>query len=513
MIPLDTSRLDIPSQGPGKTAPAPHQPGRPRARVWLWLVLAFLILGAGLRLRDYLLRPSYWNDEAFVVLNAMDHPAKRLLGPLDYKQAAPPVFLWIERAEGLTLGWGELSLRLFPLLAGLVSMGLFALLAPRVLPLPAAAFAVGLYALNDKLIDYCAQVKQYSSDGLLACALLLIAVGMRHRWSAVKRLTVLSLVTAAGVWLSHTSVIVFGALSLGLLAECWAGGWRGRLAWVLGNGLVLVSLAALYLLSIRLEHDRFLYEFWAQGFPPLHHPGRIPLWLGEQLRELTQQPFPSIWVVVATLELLGAIWLVRRDRTLLWACVGPVALTVAAAFLHQYPFSPSRLTLFMMPGMLLVCAAAVELLRTGLPRPWRGASLALPAVVLGYGVAAALVRAIHPLFHSHIRPAVAYVRAHRLPGDALIITGQRLPEAPEDEPTRHLEFFCYWRHPDPPVYTVWPPPGGIPSGRFWIVYPYSPRHGSQFIAPLLEQARSAAQEQGKPFVVKQGAAAHLFVGR
>jgi hypothetical protein len=472
-----------------------------------------LVLGGALRVRQYMLRESYWNDEAFVVLNVMDHPARRLLGPLDYKQAAPPVFLWIERSAGLTLGWGELSLRLFPLLAGLASLGWFAVLARRALPVPFATFATGFYAFNDKLVDYCAQVKQYSSDALLAVLLLLIAIGTRPNWSATKRFLLIASVTAAGAWLSHTSVIIFGALSLALLAGCWREGPRGRLAWLGGNAAVLISLIGLYFLSIRHEHDKYLYEFWAEGFPPLHHVARIPLWFVGQLGELAQQPFRAVWMLVAVLEALGAAWLFSRDRLLFWACLGPVLLTVVAAFLGQYPFSPSRLTLFMMPGMLLVCAAGGALLSDRLPAAARILALVLPAIVLIFAVCAALVRGFHPIFRSHIRPAVEYVRAHRQPGDALIVTGQRVAGAPEDEPTRHLELFCYWRHPDPPVYVVFPPPGDMPAGRFWIIYPYSPRKGTDFIRPVLEQARAVADEQGKPFVVRQGAAAHLFVRR
>jgi hypothetical protein len=298
-----------------------------------------------------------------------------------------------------------------------------------------------------------------------------------------------------------------------LLIGCWHGGRRGRLSWAAGNAFVLASLAGLYFLSIRYEHDRYLYEFWADGFPPLHHALHLPGWFAGRFEELSKQPFPSLWVLMAAVEILGAGWLLLRDRELLWACVGPVLLTFAAAFVHQYPFSPSRLTLFMMPGMLIVCAAAGQSLREWLPPSRRRMWVVLPAILLVYGVSAAIIRATHPLFRSHIRPAVDYVRAHRQPGDALIITGQRVPGAPEDEPSRHLEFFCYWRNPEPPVYTVFPPPGGIPAGRFWLVYPYSARHGSDFIAPVLEQARAVADEQGEPFVVKQGAAAHLFVRR
>lgn len=500
--------VSAPGAASGSQAPLTRD-----TRAWRWILIVVLALGVFFRVRQYLARESFWNDEAFVVLNVMDHSFKRLMGPLDFQQAAPPVFLWIERSAGRTLGWGEFSLRLFPLLAGLASLGLFAVLARRLMPLPLAAFATGYFALNDKLIGYCSEVKQYSSDALLAVLLMLIVLGPRRSWSATKRFTILACCAAAAVWLSHPSIIVFAALSLLLLPGCFRAGARGRVAWVGGNALVLASLAALYVLSIRFEHDPFLYVFWAPGFPPLRHPLGIPLWFVGRLSELAKQPFRAIWGLVAIVEALGALWLFQRDRQLLWACVGPMVLTMAAAFAHQYPFSPSRLTLFMMPGMLILCAAAggllVERLKGSAARLW----IVLPGIVLIYGTSAAIGRAIHPIFRSHIRPVVEYVRAHRQPGDALILTGEPLPGVPKDEPTRHREFLCYWRHPDPPVYLTFPPPGGIPAGRFWIVYPFSPRKSKTFIRPVLEQARAVARQEGKPFVVKQGGAAYLFIRR
>src|SRR5579872_3546984 len=81
-------------------------------RIWLASILLLVFLGVVCRVRLYAARISYWNDEAFVVLNVLDHRASELIGPLDYNQAAPPGFLWIERAAAVTLGTGEYSLRL-----------------------------------------------------------------------------------------------------------------------------------------------------------------------------------------------------------------------------------------------------------------------------------------------------------------------------------------------------------------------------------------------------------------
>src|SRR5439155_17151949 len=103
------------------------------------LILIALLIGAGCRIAQYLARPSYWNDEAAVVINVMHRDCRQLLEPLDYAQAAPPLFLWMERGMLRAFGPGEWSLRFPPVLLGLLSLPLFAMLAWRLLP-PTSAF-------------------------------------------------------------------------------------------------------------------------------------------------------------------------------------------------------------------------------------------------------------------------------------------------------------------------------------------------------------------------------------
>ena len=65
---------------------------------------AVLVVGLGLRLYHYLRDPSMWHDEAALVLNVLQKSFGELLGPLRFAEAAPPLFLWLERAVNLTLG-------------------------------------------------------------------------------------------------------------------------------------------------------------------------------------------------------------------------------------------------------------------------------------------------------------------------------------------------------------------------------------------------------------------------
>src|SRR5512134_330155 len=128
-------------------------------------VAALLLVGMVLRLRQYLTSRSLWVDEAMLALNVVNRSLAGLVQPLDYDQGAPLGFLLVEKLVQLLLGKHELVLRLFPLLAGLLSLGLFALLLRRMEMRGAGGLtALALFALNPRLIYYSSEVKQYILD-------------------------------------------------------------------------------------------------------------------------------------------------------------------------------------------------------------------------------------------------------------------------------------------------------------------------------------------------------------
>src|SRR6185503_14605680 len=84
-----------------------------------------ILLGALLRVRQYLTGRSLWADEAMLALNIVNRNFAGLLQPLDYDQGAPIGFLLVEKIFNSVLGKNELALRLLPLLVGLISLWLF----------------------------------------------------------------------------------------------------------------------------------------------------------------------------------------------------------------------------------------------------------------------------------------------------------------------------------------------------------------------------------------------------
>src|SRR5512134_2329201 len=95
------------------------------------VVIAAMAVGALIRLWVYAARPPLWIDEARVALNIGARSWGELLRPLDFDQAAPPLFLWATKLAVLTLGMNEYGLRAVPLLASLAILPLVFLLADR----------------------------------------------------------------------------------------------------------------------------------------------------------------------------------------------------------------------------------------------------------------------------------------------------------------------------------------------------------------------------------------------
>src|SRR5436190_24369182 len=89
-------------------------PGRLRCR---FLFLLVIVAGIALRAFHFARDPSMWHDEAALVLNVLQKSFGELLGPLRFAEAAPPLFLWVERGVILSLGDSTFALRLVPFAA------------------------------------------------------------------------------------------------------------------------------------------------------------------------------------------------------------------------------------------------------------------------------------------------------------------------------------------------------------------------------------------------------------
>jgi len=426
------------------------------------LLRAAVALGVALRLAHFLRNPSIWHDEAALVLSALRLSFADLLGPLVHSEAAPPLFVALVRAVSFLLGDGMPALRLPSLLASLAALLLFAPLARRLLAPAPAALAVLLLAVSDRLLWHAVEAKPYSGDVLVAVLALRLFAAFEGRPSPRPLLLAAALFPFL-VWLSYPAGFVLGGLLLAMLPAVLRSRRSLLPAWLLAAALPLASFVALVLGPVRAQRDAKMEAGWTEAFPDRAHPLSVPLWALARSAQVLDQPLKPANGLLVPVTLLGAVAFARGgERARLVALVGPGVLAFGASLAGAYPWSGTRVTVFLAPAVCVLTARGAEAAFAWLGDRWRrrgeervaasvlaailGAALALPTL-------RAAVKVVAPWPRADQNGAAAWIAARRAAG----------------EPVRgnHWEHEVLFRSLGPLYDDVSRPPA--PAGRLFVV--------------------------------------------
>lgn len=388
-------------------------------------VTLFVLLGFGLRLYHYLANYPVWHDEAALINNVLGKSPGEYFGPLYYSEAAPPLFLVLEKAAVTVLGSGTFVLRLVPFTASCAAFVGLVFMSRRMLPAGALPWFVLLLATSDRLLWHACEAKPYAVDVLVAVTLLGTFIDTRARsaskWPALAcascscgKLLGYAVLSPILIFLSFPAVFLLAALALAWLPEVLRAR-RVRLTVFYGLfGVVLCgSFLALLLGPIHAQRDEALVDCWHSYFPSWDRPWRVPGALLIRCTEILRyaaEPVGNVLVVAAVMG--GAVlWRTGQRRVLAYLLL-PLAFTAVAWLVGQYPFGATRVMVFAAPAALLLIAAGLPALFAWLRRQARFAPLALagpllfPALQAGY-------RVLVPWARLDSAQPAAFVLAHR----------------------------------------------------------------------------------------------------
>jgi hypothetical protein len=370
---------------PPRGEPDPSgRPGRNAADAAARAARLLLLVGVGWRLLRYAQDFALSTAESYVALNLMDGDWSSVLRPAR-AQAAPALFLVLEKAALALFGPSEYGLRLLPLAAGVLGLVLFVRLAKRALPHLPAALATGLLAVSYFPLRFSSEVKPYSLDLLAAVVLLHLGLRVREDPGRLRSLGLLVVLAPLLVGLSDPSCLVVASVSAVLLpAVRRYPGWRVKALFAAYNLAAFGAFLSLYLLvgvgQLRGEGG-FLKEFWQfhGSFPP-PGPWTLLVWLFRLVTGLVfayplgdvtgAAPLTFLLAVAGTV----ALWKSGR-RSVVALCLLPFAATFAVAAARLYPFGPHpRLAQHLAAPICLLAGAGIAALVE-----WRKTS---PAAVL-----------------------------------------------------------------------------------------------------------------------------------
>jgi hypothetical protein len=451
-------------------------------------------LGLALRLFHYLRNPSVWHDEAAVIVNVLERNFLELLGPLRFAEAAPPLFLWAERAVVLLLGESTFALRLLPLLAGCASLLLLTWLAQRLLAPRAVPWAVLLFACSEMLLWHTCEAKPYSLDVFAAVALLSLFVATQE-WPLGRQLLVYLPITPLVIFLCYPGCFLCGGVLLALLPAVY----RSRLwrHWLQYAGLAMVvggSFLLLYLGPVRAQRCAAMDNCWPRQFPDWQEPWRIPDWTFFSTLEVVRYCCRPTGTVLTALAVMGACVFWRDRRRVLVLGLAPLGLALVASFLKAYPYGGVRVIVYAAPALILLIAAGVPVASAWLRNRHAWAPLALYPLLLAPAVLAGQL-VLFPWERADCAAASVFVRGHLRPGD--LVTGNS------------WEYLYYFRRLGRKYVPLEEWNRKVPPGRMWLVIsaaaPEERMHLAELFVPAGGRlARAAAFQATDVFLLTTG---------
>ena len=187
---------------------------RPSAAGW------FLLLGLVLRLVHYVWNHTIWYDEAVLLSNVLGKDYFRLLGPLDYEVAAPPLYLWGLRTIALLFNDHPYVWRFPSFALSCLTLLLMGAVARRTLPPAPASLVVGLVAFSDAFVWLGCNVKPYILDAFLSTCVL-YAYLETAGWAVTRRLLLFLLWAPLLLCLSYPGLFLYAALMAAFLPAVW----------------------------------------------------------------------------------------------------------------------------------------------------------------------------------------------------------------------------------------------------------------------------------------------------
>lgn len=397
--------------------------------IW-WLVVA---IGIVLRVRQYLVGPSLWADEASLALNLVNRSFVELTQLLDYHQAAPVGFLFIEKLSILIFGNHDYIMRLFPLFAGILAVYLIYKIA-RASFGTAGLFAVLMFSIGWWLVRYSSELKQYGSDVMVALLLVYLAIKCLREGAQKEDFLTLGIAGAIVLWISHPSVFIMTGIGVVLVLEKFGRKTYVPWAWILGIGVVwLASFGLEYLISLRyIVADGYLIDYWRKAYVP------VPPWSDKRWFIDTYYSFlffafhradNLMALVTLILTSIGALSLLIREWKTALLVISPFVVVAVVSALQRYPLK-DRFMLFLIPFALLLMAEGFRGIYWLIAK-WKPTFAAIFSGIL----ALAVVWQIAPITYEKaisgakedIRPVIAYVVENRLQDDIVYIFHRTVP--------------------------------------------------------------------------------------
>ncbi|MGB9720910.1 MAG: hypothetical protein ACPL28_05460 [bacterium] len=379
------------------------------------LPLIIILSGIVFRLAQYVFNRSLTEGEAPLAMNIVSRTYPDLLKPLDYVQAAPIGFLYLEKLAVDLFGNNEYALRLFPFVTGIAAIFLFYKILKYLGDFNTEIFALVFFVVNDYLIYFSSEVKPYSSDVFFCLLLLLLSVLIIRNNLKTFLLVLWGLVGAICIWFSFPTFFVFSGIGITLLLYVIRNKNNNALIFLFIAGVLwLISMTINYFVCLQhLTQHQGLMSFWQKDFVPLPPKSFKEFYslIYALLRVFKNPGGFSIYELLFSILsfFVGIIFLWRRKKSYALFLLIPLLITIIGSGLHLYPFE-GRVILFIAPILSILVGSGIAFIYDILRRQSQVIAILVVFVLLIQPITIAVYHLIKPRAPEELRPVLEYLR-------------------------------------------------------------------------------------------------------
>lgn len=382
-------------------------------------------MGIILRLWQYSFERSLSGDEASLAYNIVNRSFFGFTQPLDFRQAAPIGFLFIEKLISVMLGKQDYILRLVPLFSSILAVYLFHRIARE--HITGGMFASLLFAISLPLIEYSSELKQYCSDVMVGLLMIFLWSRCLKENVQPRDYMLLGVGGMVAIWISHPSVFILAGIGLAIFVATITRNHPVPVAWIFALAIMwMVSFGLEYFVSLRhLVANDFLHNYWRKGFMPL--PPDLT-WVKDTyfsiLSITLDRTDDSLALLLPVLTLIGGLSLLYRERRIGIPLIVPFLAALFASALGEYPLK-GRSMLFLVPYVLLLITEGLGWIYAIVSK-WNAAIARVIYAILALVIFIPTASVTTPYFlepsqRPNIKPVMEYVAKNGLPSEDIYV--------------------------------------------------------------------------------------------
>jgi len=352
----------------------------PHYRFKAILIIIFLT-GSGIRLFHFINNRSLWMDEIYLCSSFVHMDYLELASNiLDYQQKAPIGFLWMVKLCTDLFGYHEMSLRIIPLIAGIISLFLFADVCKYYLkPIP-LLIAVAIFAFSPALAYHSVECKQYSTECLATVLALLLFLRYQSKTS-INDKVYWGILGGLLLWFSFSVIFILAGIAFGLtLSDIIKKDWKSLFLNATAFCLWLISFSLNYMLFTHKHADSewvvYFFKLYDNfmPFPPLTL--QQLKWFPRNFYDLMDYPLGLVWnlkgfdphfyiklISIPFLPILcfftGIFFIFKNNRKSFYVFTFSIMFMLTASGLYLYPLL-ERFWVFISPVFIIFIAEGFQ---------------------------------------------------------------------------------------------------------------------------------------------------------